>query len=1028
MQIGSREEVATKRAAEYDAYIEANYSSEQFSESEMCMNCIAEYREHYISGNLLDNDGKSRIIFPIKCSGDLRTGLGDITKAETEEDMIFAMLHNPVLWFKHELGVTLRPYQEDSASCTSRLKVDRWGRRVGKTFHKVGEMLRNMQIGYRDPKTGVTEPMRILVLTPYQSQVDEIFELIDNLIKGSKNLASAVDRRRKNPQELTFSNGARMIGYCTGGDGGASSDKIRGAGGHIIYLDEMDYIPDKHIESVAVIMATTAATQMWTTTTPTGERKKFYYYCFPEGTQITNSNGLTKNIEDVMQGDLVLDAEGGEDVVVETFSRIYDGDIHAFKCKGIVTPPTTSEHPFKIKRNEKVEWIEAKDVVAGDFIYVPNITHSPKTLEYFQPRFTDVENRRIEIAQKKWITKDIAEEYKITKPTVAYIRKRISTFGLLGSFDDRIRKAHVRAMQEIDSINEEVPNGLLRVLGYYLAEGNELKTGRYSSGLQFTFHAKETEYHNEVLLLIKELFGIKGKLVAVKENTTCVFFFSNWLGLLFTHLCGEYAAGKRLHPYLVGINDREWLETYGFGDGHIKDNGAIHYSTISRDLANQTYQAHLRLGDYASIRETSKTRTGNIIYAVDKDSGVRKKGFEIQEKGVWLEVLHTVKEYYEGPVYNFETQKTHTYVAGRVAVHNCTDKRMRYKERHVTAMMSPEWTEETEEVLRLQYSQAGWDHEILAEWGLVEGGVFPTNKINAGIRPYEYGPIEDMSEFKTCIGVDWNGVKAGIPILLIGYSKKQNAYILLDKYISKSAEETQMTGVRDVIAMYDKWNPDYVYLDAGAGATNYELIRSEAKRRGDQKMIDCIKQVHMHSNYEIRDPITKVLVKKQAKALMVDLAVQRAECDMFIFPESENNKSQLLDQIREFVIERYTPTGMPVYSQGNEHQLIAWLLAVFGITIEFSDVAKVNGTGAIGYTPIGIGRSVAAVQQDDYESIYEDLAPTNSRIDVKKVGVNGFNLDREHGSGLARSGDRMQKRTIGGRMIGFRSFGGRSKF
>lgn len=624
MEIQNIDEIKAKRAAEYDSYIEEHMAGEEFQGSDMCIECIATYREHYINGDLLGSDGVQASVFPPVCQGDLRKGDGDLTKAETDEELLFAMLHNPEVWAKEELGINLRSYQADSISCSSRFKTDRWGRRSGKSFSKVVDILRRMQIGYEDPNTGLIEKLKVLVLTPNQSQIDEIFLEIDNLIAKSKNLKFAVEKRRQNPQELRFTNGSRIIGYCTGGDTGASSDKIRGTGGHIIYLDEMDYIPDKHIEAVTIIVATAAGSQLWATTTPSGRRSKFW---------------------------------------------------------------------------------------------------------------------------------------------------------------------------------------------------------------------------------------------------------------------------------------------------------------------------------------------------------------EI-----------------------------------------CTNKRLRYKERHISATQSPEWNKETEQVIRLSYSQAGWDHEILAIFGVVEGGVFPTNKINGAIRPYHYGPIEDIKDYKTCIGVDWNGAKAGIPIILVGYNQKKNIYAVLDKVISQEEEFTQTAAMRDILVMYDKWKPDFIYMDAGFGQSQFETLRLEAGRRKDLKLLNCMKSIAMQSNFEVRDPINKKQIKKQAKALMVDICVQRAEADMFIFPEAENLKGQLMDQIREFVVERITSTGIPVYSQGEDHQLIAWMLAIFGITIEFSDISKITGTGIPAYTPIGIGfKGGIEEKKQPLNPAYDDL-DTSHRTKAPQIS-----------KGFARTGG-VLGRTISGTRTSHMKFKGRGNF
>lgn len=68
----------------------------------------------------------------------------------------------------------------------------------------------------------------------------------------------------------------------------------------------------------------------------------------------------------------------------------------------------------------------------------------------------------------------------------------------------------------------------------------------------------------------------------------------------------------------------------------------------------------------------------------------------------------------------------------------CTDPKMGFKEFHFPSMCNPDWSPEMEEEFRAQLSQAGYTHEVLAEFGEQETGVFNKDKVDAACSCYDY--------------------------------------------------------------------------------------------------------------------------------------------------------------------------------------------------------------------------------------------------------------------------------------------------
>jgi hypothetical protein len=189
----------------------------------------------------------------------------------------------------------IRSYQKEQLRCSARRVAVREGRRSGKTFAMALKLLYyafNMQVQRGRDAQGeqVTLGPDILVVTPYQAQLTNIFEEIESLLKRNIELSKEVTTGTgeslyiKTPTfKMEFKNGSVIKGFVSGmgikqdGSGGGT---IRGQSANVIYLDEMDMIPEDILDKVInPILATTPETVLLSTSTPIGKRAKFYSWC-----------------------------------------------------------------------------------------------------------------------------------------------------------------------------------------------------------------------------------------------------------------------------------------------------------------------------------------------------------------------------------------------------------------------------------------------------------------------------------------------------------------------------------------------------------------------------------------------------------------------------------------------------------------------------------------------------------------------------------------------------------------------------
>lgn len=277
------------------------------------------------------------------------------------------------------------------------------------------------------------------------------------------------------------------------------------------------------------------------------------------------------------------------------------------------------------------------------------------------------------------------------------------------------------------------------------------------------------------------------------------------------------------------------------------------------------------------------------------------------------------------------------------------DKNMGFKEFHYISSESPSWTEEAEEYFKTQYPQADYEHEFYAEFGLQTQGVFRNDLIDLSLRDYTL-PKPKSDNSRVIIGVDWNGSEIGVHIVVVEYDGV--TYTLLEKSIIKREQFTQHAAVNKIVELVDKYNADFAYVDSGYGEVQVEMLHKMGVDNPASKLHKKIKPYSLTGKVEIRDPRTGEFIKKAPKPFMVNVTALALESKRIILPISEDTTSTIeskeqsdagqsmgvVQQMRNFKIEKYSQNGQPIYSQEDDHTLSAFMLAIVGFLLEFSDV------------------------------------------------------------------------------------------
>lgn len=276
-----------------------------------------------------------------------------------------------------------------------------------------------------------------------------------------------------------------------------------------------------------------------------------------------------------------------------------------------------------------------------------------------------------------------------------------------------------------------------------------------------------------------------------------------------------------------------------------------------------------------------------------------------------------------------------------------------YKEFHYNYKVLPWW--KNIESDKVNYTNEEWEHEMLAEFGTSEAGVYKPSYIERALQQYQYSEMRYNPIWKYIIGADWNE-KHGTEIVVLGYNPLTKKFQTVETQLIESAEFTQLKGVEALLKANREWKPAFVYVDVGNGSTNIELLKKTAMEHarlgGDPmtaKLLMTLRKYDAGANITTKDPITNEKIKKPAKSFMVNASVRLFEQGQIAISSHDH---VLEKQLRSYIVERMTPTGNPVYGLDApkvlDHRLDAFNLACVGFQLEFNDLHVVKHVSSAG--------------------------------------------------------------------------------
>lgn len=173
----------------------------------------------------------------------------------------------------------------------------------------------------------------------------------------------------------------------------------------------------------------------------------------------------------------------------------------------------------------------------------------------------------------------------------------------------------------------------------------------------------------------------------------------------------------------------------------------------------------------------------------------------------------------------------------------CENKDLGYSEHYHPSTHNPNWSDEMEAEFRAELTEVGYLHEVMAEFGAEESGVFNKDKVDQAreFDNYSYERLTQIQDFVRqkegrdiptyylpegnyfppnvfrTMGTDFDKYGAASSILILDYDMQYGKFRIVNRTEIPKSEYTYDNAVNKIIEFNEIYRPSWIYLDAGAG-------------------------------------------------------------------------------------------------------------------------------------------------------------------------------------------------------------------
>lgn len=295
----------------------------------------------------------------------------------------------------------------------------------------------------------------------------------------------------------------------------------------------------------------------------------------------------------------------------------------------------------------------------------------------------------------------------------------------------------------------------------------------------------------------------------------------------------------------------------------------------------------------------------------------------------------------------------------------CTDPKMGFIEHFHPSTHNPNWNDEMEAEFRATLSEQGYVHEVEAEFGVQNTGVFDKDRVDEAKEFYNYayapldyyqeaaikrGDIEPpemllydrrhpapYSRFRT-IGVDWDKYEETSSIIVLEFNERLKRFMILKAYSVPRSEYSYDMAVKTIIELNEIYKPAMIYCDRGAGEYQIEALCIHGKNHPETRLHEKVKGFQFSQKLDIQNPVTGEITKEPLKPFMITQLQIAFERNQLIISKYDE---KLYKQLIDYEVVKRAQNGNPIFTDVNEHFIDALGLAYLAMTLTFKELTGV---------------------------------------------------------------------------------------
>lgn len=319
------------------------------------------------------------------------------------------------------------------------------------------------------------------------------------------------------------------------------------------------------------------------------------------------------------------------------------------------------------------------------------------------------------------------------------------------------------------------------------------------------------------------------------------------------------------------------------------------------------------------------------------------------------------------------------------------------------------------EDIREELSEMRYAQEVMAEFGEEELGVYQKKFIQAAIAEGERIKHEYITKWSKedreaylkrtqgqnirMLGVDWDKYSAATNMVCMEFDRfhqdAEGRIVPLFKVLFRieiaRAEFTYVNAMNKIIELNDEYKFDWIAIDRGYGEVQLEMLHKYGEEHPETGLADKVVGYQFSQKIEVTDPYTRKKDQKHIKPFMVNNSVNLFEKYKIVLDPKDKT---LIEQLEEYRVKSISASGLPVYTDENEHAIDSMNLALlifeqkYGALLKKVFSIKTVFIGTLDNRDVDVKSRVLIGESEDLPFTAIDAAPSST---TGIIGITNFN-------------------------------------